>query len=275
VAPKSDDDTRPTLGAPKTAASGRTNPYAVAKSSSVDQRSGASATSVRSHDRDHGKENDYRGDEDDEEDERNVRLSEEASEARTVEGASMIKTDDGAEVAESRVTSPPSAEQNEEQQEPTQPQIVPAALGVPEAAAFERPLQVVTRTDPSDLPDALSGAFVRALSADFQSTAARVDEVPDARTAFAIPWFSVPVVGEVGLDLRLIEQGVHAFFTRLTSLKGEGVSSGLTNGIAASWLTAVAAAALEIARARDKARRSSLGTDSSAVLGCTVAGEGE
>jgi hypothetical protein len=99
--------------------------------------------------------------------------------------------------------------------------------------------------------------------------------VPEVRTGSGIPWSGAPTAGEVGLDLRLVEQGVRAFFTRLTSLKGEGGSARLTSGIAASWLTAVAAVALEIARARDKARRSSLGADGSAALGCTEAGDGE
>jgi hypothetical protein len=125
------------------------------------------------------------------------------------------------------------------------------------------------------LPEVSPGPIARGPAANPQPASPEVIEVPDARAALGMPWFGAPVAGDVGLDLALVERGVHAFFARLASLEGEGGHPALTNGIAASWLTAVAAVAFEIARARDKARRSSLGADGATVLGCTATGERE
>jgi hypothetical protein len=269
TAPQTYDGSPSTVGSPKTGTASRTG----AISPSVDQRSAAPAASVRGHDRDHGKGDDYHGDEDDEDDEHEARLAEEASVARTAVGASAIRTDDAAEEAESRLVLP-SAGPGGEQQEAAPPPS-PASAAASEAVALERAQPAAARTETATLPDAPPGAFVRGPAAELQPAVAEAIEVPETRTAFGIPWSGAPAAGAVGVDLRLVEQGVHAFFARLTSLQGDAVSAGLTNGIAASWLTAVAAVALEIARARDKARRSSLGADGSAVLGCAETGERE
>jgi hypothetical protein len=141
--------------------------------------------------------------------------------------------------------------------------------------AIDKTQAAAARPEITGLPEVLPRPIVRGPAADRQPASPEVIEVPDARAAFGMPWFGAPVAGEVGLDLALVERGVHAFFTRLASLEGEGGHSALTNGIAASWLTAVAAVALEIARARDKGRRSSLSADGAAVLGCAATGEKE
>jgi hypothetical protein len=272
--PQSYNGSPSTVGSPKTGTVGRAGSVAGASPPSVDQRS---AASDRSHDHDHGKSDNYRDDEDngdDEDDDHDARLAEEASEARTATGTSIVRADDDAEDAESRVTATPSAGLGEEQQEPapTTPAVSGAAS---EASALERPHPTAARAETAVLPDIPPGALAWRPAVEVQPAAAEVIEVPEARTAFGVPWSGAPMAGAVGVDMRLVEQGVHAFFARLTSLKGEAVSAGLTNGIAASWLTAVAAVALEIARARDRARRSSSGADGSAVLGCPEGGEGQ
>jgi hypothetical protein len=83
-----------------------------------------------------------------------------------------------------------------------------------------------------------------------------------AAVAFAEtqPPTGLPSAGEVGLDLHLIEHGLASFFARLSGPLEEGDGQASAAGIV-SCLAAVATAALEIARVRDKARRSPLSPD--------------
>jgi hypothetical protein len=74
-----------------------------------------------------------------------------------------------------------------------------------------------------------------------------------------------PSAGAATLDAALIEQGVEAFFARLSAGDSASAGGGLSAGVA-SWLASVAAAALEIARHRDKSWRSASAADGAPEL---------
>jgi hypothetical protein len=74
------------------------------------------------------------------------------------------------------------------------------------------------------------------------------------------PPAGLPSAGEIGLNLHLIEHGLESFFARLTGPVEDGYWGGSAASIS-SWLAGVAAAALQIARVRDRARRPALSPD--------------
>ena len=222
----------------------------------ANQQLPAAATSDRGRDRDDGT--------DDDDDGRRARLYGDASEVRAAAQTATARPDDRPAVTRAMPASGSGSGEDAEEPSPQQTPAVTAAT--PALAETEKPLPAAVRAERAELPDRLPGAGVN------EVPAAASDAAPEGLTGLGPPRAGDPAAGEVGLDLRAIEQGVEAFFARLSPLNTEG-GGGLQAARTASWLTAVAAAALEIARVRDKARRSSLALDGTAGLSTTAAGE--
>jgi hypothetical protein len=83
---------------------------------------------------------------------------------------------------------------------------------------------------------------------------------------------ATPIVGEISIDVKLIEQGVKAFFSHLTELNAAQRHASLGVGLT-SWMAVTAVVALEIARARDRLRRSVLPGIAHSILAPQTAGE--
>lgn len=150
----------------------------------------------------------------------------------------------------------------------------PVAEGPEEASLPPVPVPAVTGPPPAEkaFPALLDSDGLWALNAPVAPVANEppANERPRVPVAGPASWWrpvevipavdhllavGIPSAGAISLDAALIERGVEAFFSSLSAEHRVGVGGWLSVGTA-SWLVAVAAAALEISRLRDKAYRS-------------------
>jgi hypothetical protein len=117
-------------------------------------------------------------------------------------------------------------------------------------------MEILPRAGVRDVEDPTAKEPAASAAATESGQVAGVEADPGAGT-WAVPGLlraGDPSAGAVGLDLRLVEQGVTSFFARLVGQGGDGEGRYLNSGTA-TWLAAVAAAALQVARVRDRTRR--------------------
>jgi hypothetical protein len=81
-----------------------------------------------------------------------------------------------------------------------------------------------------------------------------------------------PTAGTTSVDLGQVEIGLESFFARLTNTSTESVGGGPSVSVAA-WLATVAAAALEIARVRDRVYRARSASNGTTGLPATPLGD--
>jgi hypothetical protein len=233
--------------------------YAPAAGSTPPPAAYAASGSVQTvHDHDH----DY-GDDDDGQNARHYQVVSEAHAAVTsTEGLA----DDRAVPPSATEVRLESARQPDENSPPPPVRLLPT---VANAAPPPKPQTGVVRSDQADTPGGPSAAPAIVPDKHFAqvATAAVSADLPaDAR-----PPAGSPSVGDVGVNLHLIERGLESFFARLAGPVEDGNWDSSAAGIA-SWLAGVAAAALEIARVRDKARRYALSPDGLPSRAATSAG---
>jgi hypothetical protein len=226
--------------------------------STEEHHAGVSSNANRTHDRD---DSTYTGDDDDDDDgEHGTRVAEEATEVHTETEIASERSDVVATPGQIRELAASDVEETE-QLEVAAPEPLPVKTVVPsEPAVCEKELAGSVRAEPADFQSLRLAQDIAIVQLDVRLRSEEIAAIFQSREPIAEPPADFPVAGEIGVNLRAIEQGMEAFFSRLSSLSDDGTQTRAGISIT-SWLTVVAAAAHQVARLRDKARQASIATD--------------
>jgi hypothetical protein len=227
--------------------------YATATSNGPPAVHATSATSRPAHDHDH----DYR--DDDDHDGRDIRRYQMVSETRATIAPAEEAAGDRADyqAAASRLESVGQPDENP----PTTQMVRAVAPALGNVARSGTPPVATPHVDEGDIPAAgLTTIAPPRITSERPSVQLANAVVVADVSEDTQPPAGLPSAGEIGLNLHLVEHGLESFFARLTGPVEDGYWGGSAASIS-SWLAGVAAAALQIARVRDKARRPSLSPD--------------